>query len=218
MNRSIKICGNASPADVAVCIGAGVNALGFLVGLEYESADALSAEEAGELIRLVPPFVSTVLVTHRSNTGEIEELMRVSGASHLQLHGPFEVAHLFALRRLLPGVRLIRAIHVTGEDSLGSAQEYTGRVDAILLDTATKGRLGGTGETHDWAISRRIRDAVFPTPVILAGGLRPENVASGIAAVRPAAVDVNSGVSERRGVKSPQLVAGFVRAAREGQG
>jgi phosphoribosylanthranilate isomerase len=111
---------------------------------------------------------------------------------------------------------IIKAVHVEGEDSIEVARQAAPYADAILLDTRTEARLGGTGLTHDWAISRRIRDAVAATPVILAGGLTPGNVTGAIRQVRPYAVDVNSGVSLQRGRKSPALVEAFVRAARNG--
>src|SRR5439155_14941175 len=133
----------------------------------------------------------------------------------LQLHGGFALDTLPALREAFPALRIVIAVHVDGEGTLDEARRVARSVDGVLLDTKTATRIGGTGITHDWAISRRVREALRGRPVILAGGLTPDNVGRAIAEVRPYAVDVNSGVSVRRGVKSSELMARFIRAVRE---
>ena len=125
------------------------------------------------------------------------------------------VADLRRLRLLAPGVRLIKAVHVTGEDALGRALAFAAEVDALLLDSRTADRLGGTGRTHDWSVSARIVAAVSPVPVYLAGGLRPENVAEAIARVRPAGVDVELGRGGRGRAQGPGADA-RIRLARQG--
>src|SRR3712207_9374460 len=120
------------------------------------------------------------------------------------------VADLRRLRALAPpGARLLKAVHVTGDNALGHALSYAAHADALVLDTRTADRLGGTGKTHDWSISARIVDAVAPHPVYLAGGLRPENVAEAVARVRPAGVDVNSGVEDAEGSKDERRMSEF---------
>lgn len=86
--------------------------------------------------------------------------------------------------------------------------------DALLLDSRTHDRLGGTGETHDWDVSREIVEAMHPLPVYLAGGLRPENVAEAIRRVHPAGIDVNSGVEDGRGAKDVGRLRAFIAGAR----
>jgi phosphoribosylanthranilate isomerase len=105
---------------------------------------------------------------------------------------------------------------VTGEDALGHALDYAAVADALVLDSRTADRLGGTGRTHDWSISARIVAAVARLPVYLAGGLRPENVAEAVARVRPAGVDANSGVEDESGRKDAQRMREFVARARAG--
>ena len=104
------------------------------------------------------------------------------------------------LRARLPGVSLVQVVHVTGEESYAEALEAARHVDALLLDSGNQSlavkELGGTGRTHDWRVSRRVVEA-SPVPVFLAGGLRPENVAGAVAAVRPFGLDVCSGVRDR---------------------
>ncbi len=108
-------------------------------------------------------------------------------------------------------------MHVTGEDALGRALDYAAAdADALVLDSRTADRLGGTGQTHDWSVSARIVAAVSPVPVYLAGGLRPENVGEAIARVRPAGVDVNSGVEDAKGRKDMAKMRAFVVRARAG--
>jgi phosphoribosylanthranilate isomerase len=119
------------------------------------------------------------------------------------------------LRSLAPGVRLIKAIHVTGPEAVENARCFAGVADALLLDSRTADRLGGTGRTHDWTISRAVVAAVAPVPVYLAGGLNPENVRQAIETVRPAGVDVNSGVEDAHGAKDPAKVAAFAATALE---
>jgi phosphoribosylanthranilate isomerase len=118
------------------------------------------------------------------------------------------------LREALPGISLVQVIHVGGEDSVEEALHIAPKVDALLLDSGNQRlavkELGGTGRIHDWAISRRIRDAIGK-PVFLAGGLRPDNVAQGIAQVRPFGVDVCSGV-RTNGRLDPVKLQQFVSA------
>jgi phosphoribosylanthranilate isomerase len=212
----VKICGITTKEDARTAIDLGTDALGFLVGLLYESEDELSADEAGKIIEGLPPFVSTTLVTHRAGLADVRELCVHVRPQVVQLHGPYPVEHIPALRDAFPTVKIIKAVHADRESGADAAVEASRYADAVLLDTKTSTRIGGSGLTHDWALSRRIRDALAPVPVILAGGLTPANVARAIEQVRPYAVDVNSGVSLRRGKKSPRLVEEFLRAAKHG--
>ena len=111
-------------------------------------------------------------------------------------------------------MRLIKAVHVTGEDAISRALDYAADADALLLDSRTADRLGGTGRTHDWAVSARIVAAAAPVPVYLAGGLRPENVEEAIMEVRPAGVDANSGLEDAGGCKDPARMREFAARAK----
>jgi phosphoribosylanthranilate isomerase len=210
----VKVCGIASEADVEACLAAGVDALGFLCGLSHPSEDELAPERAAELARRVPPFVSRVLVTHSTAPAQVRALLAAVPVSVLQLQGDFPLDRIAELRAAFPHLAIAQAVHVTGAESLDRAAEAARAADAVLLDTRRGERLGGTGETHDWRLSRAIRDRIRPTPVVLAGGLDPENVAAAIETVLPFAVDVNTGVSARRGRKDPERVRRFVENAR----
>jgi phosphoribosylanthranilate isomerase len=109
---------------------------------------------------------------------------------------------------------LIKQLYVTGPESIEQAQTYSGVVDAILLDTKTKEGMGGTGQTHDWNISKKIVETV-KKPVILAGGLNPGNVQAAIEAVRPYAVDVASGVENSPGIKDKEKIKEFLQKVKK---
>jgi phosphoribosylanthranilate isomerase len=209
----VKVCGITTRDDARAAIDRGVDALGFLVGLLHASEDELTATDARKIVETLPPFVVAVLVTHRHDPADVRELVREVRPHAVQLQGAFPLDDIPALRESC-GVRTVKVVHVEGEASVSAAVEAARHADAVLLDTKTPTRIGGTGLTHDWALSRRIRDEIDPVPVILAGGLTPDNVARAIQQVNPYAVDANSGVSVRRGQKSPELVDRFVRAAR----
>ena len=209
----VKICGVTTPADAALAARLGADAVGVLVGLQHPSEDGVDPERAAGIVGALPPFVAGTLVTHRTESEEVRRLCRLVRPQVVQLHGGL-VPDVSALRRELPTVRVVACVHVDGERTLDDARRAAPHVDAIVLDTKTATRIGGTGVTHDWSISRRVREALPMTPIILAGGLTPDNVARAIAQVRPYAVDVNSGVSVRRGVKSAELMERFIRAAK----
>jgi phosphoribosylanthranilate isomerase len=122
------------------------------------------------------------------------------------------------LRRALPGVALVQVVHVGGEESIAEAASVAPHVDAILLDSGDQQlavkELGGTGRTHDWEVSRRVRETVS-VPVYLAGGLKAENVAGAIGRVAPFGVDVCSGVRTEGKLDEAKLAA-FFRAAAQG--
>ena len=155
------------------------------------------------------------LLTSRTTADTIAAQHAAAGTTTLQLVDHVPHAELRRLRTLCPGVELVQVIHVTGETSIDEAVAVAPYVDAILLDSGNPAlavkQLGGTGRTHDWALSRRIRDAVAPLPLWLAGGLRPHNVGQAIAAVRPHGLDLCTGV-RRDGRLDAALLADFMAA------
>lgn len=210
----VKICGITNQEDARTAISLGADALGFLVGLIYPSVDQLTPERARELVKFLPPFVNSVLVTHQSDPEEVSFLVTAVGPHVLQLHGAFAIEEIPLLRQRFPHLKILKAVHVEGEEAIEVSREVAPHVDGILLDSRTATRLGGTGVTHDWSISRRICEALSGTPVILAGGLRPDNVVSAIETVQPFGVDVNTGVCAEPGRKSPALLRRFIQGAK----
>jgi phosphoribosylanthranilate isomerase len=212
----VKVCGIRTWDETSAALGCGATALGFLVGLTHRAEDETGEAEARAIVRRLPAHAEPVLVTHLPDPERVAELAASVGARAIQVHGEMAVADLRRLRALVPGARLLKAVHVTGDDALRRALSYAAHADALVLDSRTADRLGGTGQTHDWSISARIVDAVAPLPVYLAGGLRPENVAEAVARVRPAGVDVNSGVEDANGWKDLERMRAFVDRARAG--
>jgi phosphoribosylanthranilate isomerase len=191
----------------------GADAVGLIVGARHRTEDELSFEAAAGLLQAVPVFVQAVLVTHLITADEILKAHLQVPTPTIQLHDEIPQVEIRRLREQLPRVRLIKAISVTGPSAIEEALAFEDLVDALLLDSRTEDRIGGTGKTHDWTISRTIV-VESSKPVILAGGLNPENVGQAIEVVRPYAVDVNSGVDLVNGDKDPDKVGEFVRRAR----
>ncbi|MDA4114469.1 MAG: phosphoribosylanthranilate isomerase [Thaumarchaeota archaeon] len=206
----VKICGITREADVDSAVSMGADAVGFISGFPASPRN-ISLERAGELASRVPPFVSAVLVTTGETIQRSESDVRKTGIGTIQLYG--DAVDPGAVRTSL-GVRLIRPYLVKSEGTRPAKAESNG-FDALLTDTYRAGRQGGTGIISDWDFCRRIREEILPVRMILSGGLRPENVAEGIRAVRPFAVDVSSGVESSPGVKDPDKIAEFIRRARE---
>ena len=209
----IKVCGIQSEAEALGAVAAEANTIGLLLGLTNVADDEVTADIARRIVRPVPSSVRTVMVTHLLNAGRIAEIAREVGVSAVQVHGHLPVEGLIELRGLLPGLELIKTVHVTGEEAVARARDYAPHVDMLLLDSRTDDRLGGTGLTHDWSISSRIVQAV-DVPVVLAGGLNPENVARAIEQVGPAGIDANSGLEHTDGSKDFEKIKRFAAAGR----
>ncbi|MFB8281010.1 phosphoribosylanthranilate isomerase [Nocardia colli] len=210
-----KICGIRSADDLAIAIAAGADAVGFICGITHYSEDALAPQEALALSRQVPASVGRVLVTHLVQAKEIVDLAALVEVDTIQIHG---LVNEPTVRKVVAGAagrRVIRAIHVVDVGAVEAALRAASYCAAVLLDSRTADRLGGTGRTHDWSVSARIVEALAGTGcrVILAGGLTPANVHDAIATVRPQAVDVNSGVEDADGNKNAAACDAFVSSA-----
>ena len=211
----MKICCIGSPEEAATAVRHGADALGLVAAMPSGPgpiADALIRDIA----RAVPPPVATFLLTSRTRADDVVRHVLETRVSTVQLVDEVEPDVYPALREHAPGVRIVQVIHVRSDGDVRAATAVAPRVDALLLDSgrpdAAVRELGGTGRTHDWAVSRRIVDAVG-VPVFLAGGLNAENVGRAIEAVRPYGVDVCSGV-RTGGRLDPAKLDAFARAIR----
>ncbi|MFE9326704.1 phosphoribosylanthranilate isomerase [Nocardia sp. NPDC052278] len=215
MTVRAKICGIRSEDDLRIALAAGADAIGFISGITHFSEDALDAARAAALSRLAPAFVTRVLVTHLEDAAAIVDLADRVAVDAIQVHGLVTIDTVREVRKTAGGRKVIKAVHVTGPEAVDTARQAAVDCDAVLLDSRTADRLGGTGCTHDWSVSAAVVTALHELgcPVILAGGLGPDNVADAIARVRPFAVDVNSGVETATGDKDPDACATFVAAA-----
>lgn len=208
-----KICGIRTVGDLQTAVDAGADALGLICGTTHATEDALSVSQARDLAAAAPAFVSRVLVTHLTDSQEILDLADAIGVDTVQVHGEVTLGTLGQVwRRRRGSLRVIAAVHVTSADAVDLAREVSALSHAVLLDSRTATRLGGTGLTHDWTISRRIVDAL-DRPVILAGGLDGTNVAEAIRVVGPYGVDANSRLKSPDGGKDPAACNAFVQAA-----
>ena len=198
----VKICGITSTQDAAAAMAAGADALGFVFVLD--TPRYIRAEAAERIVAGPPPFLTTVGVFVNQALDEVLEIAARCRLQAVQLHGeePEEIA------RRIP-VRVIKAIRVRNRESLRPVTTYP--ADAFLLDAYVEGKPGGTGSAFPWDLVAGITERA---PIILSGGLRPDNVEAAIRRVRPYAVDVSSGVEVRPGEKDPQKVREFVAAVR----
>jgi phosphoribosylanthranilate isomerase len=201
----VKICGITRPEDAELAVELGAWALGFILWPgSPRAADPLVAARIAAALRrrvaLVGVFVNATL----------EEIAHAADELHLspvQLHGDEGPAFCAETGRRT-GAKVIKAMRVAGAADFQDLERF--HTDFHLLDTAARGLRGGTGETWDWALAARRRRKI---PAILSGGLTAENVAAGIAAVDPWAVDVSSGVEASPGVKDPGKLRAFMAAA-----
>lgn len=186
--------------------------MGVLVGVRHVAEDAVNLEVAGELLRWVPPYIGRYAVTHQSELDDLVAVVDALPIDTLQIHDRADPATLAALRHARPGLRLLKAVHIRPDEEVGWSA-YVDVADAIVLDSVdlAADRIGGTGRVHDWSASADVVQAC-PIPVILAGGLTPDNVAAAVATVGPWAVNVNSGV-ESGGRKDVGRVRALVEAA-----
>ena len=205
----VKICCIASLAEARLAQAAGAAALGLVSAMPSGPGvvdDSVIASVASAL-RAAP--LRTFLLTARTDARAIAAQHAAAGTTTLQLVDQVASDQLRLLRVLCPGVELVQVIHVTGEASVAAALAVAPWVDAVLLDSGNPAlavkQLGGTGRTHDWGLSRRIRQAVHPLPLWLAGGLHEHNVAQAIHQVQPYGLDLCSGVRSGAALDASKL-------------
>lgn len=198
-----KICGITRLEDALAAVAAGADAIGLVF---YErSPRAVSIEQARAIVTALPPFVTTVGLFVDMPRAEIDEVLAAVPLDLLQFHGDETAAYCEAVGR-----SYIKALRVRAQDDVAALVDAYPDARAVLLDTFVEGVPGGTGQAFDWSLV----PAQLSKPVILAGGLTPENVTAAIVQVRPYAVDVSGGVEAGKGIKDAGKVKDFVRAVR----
>lgn len=211
----VKVCCISTPAEADMALDEGADVLG-LVSAMPSGPGVIGDEEIRAIIARVGTRAPAVLLTCRQSAVEIGEQARMFHPAVLQLVDEVSFGELAALRAAHPAIVVMPVIHVRDRGAIRDARRAGETADLILLDSGNPGaavrELGGTGRTHDWLISREIRESV-DVPVFLAGGLRADNVAEAIESVRPFGVDVCSGVRERGRLDRTRLRA-FMAAAR----
>ena len=213
----IQIAGILDAVEAGVLVDAGVDWLGFPLRLDVNAEDVTEGE-AVRIIHGLPTGVQPVCITYEQDAAEIAQLCSDLDVQYVQLHGDVELEQLHRLRERAPGLFIIKSL-VVRPDNHAELEDEAGRlgtsVDAFITDTydPATGARGATGKTHDWRVSRRLVE-VAPKPVILAGGLTPDNVAAAIRAVRPAGVDAHTGAEGPGGRKDVDKIRQFVAEAR----
>jgi phosphoribosylanthranilate isomerase len=201
----VKICGITNWPDAVAACDAGANMLGF--NFYEKSLRRVSTVEAATIRAKLPPGVQAVGIFVNAKPEEINSLHAFVRFTAAQLHGEETPAVVSEVTRTVP---VIKAFRVAADFPLSSLDRYHDAF-AFLLDGARTGQFGGTGASADWNVARR---AVAAHRIILAGGLRPENVAAAIRSVRPYAVDVASGVESKPGKKDHARMKEFIDEVR----
>ncbi|MDQ3264252.1 MAG: phosphoribosylanthranilate isomerase [Myxococcota bacterium] len=198
----VKVCGVTRLEDALRAADAGADAIGL--NFWEGSKRRCGLEVAAQIVSRLPPFVTPVAVFVNPTLAFVRSALDETGISVAQLHGDEDPETFSASVS-----QLIKAVRVAGPQWRADADRYARHT--LLLDTASAG-FGGSGSTFDWSL---VRDAPPARPWILAGGLNAQNVAEAIRALRPAAVDVASGVESAPGIKDQTLLTRFIRAAKE---
>lgn len=216
----VKICGNTNLEDAAVAADLGADAVGFVFA---ESKRQVTAAQVAAIAPHLPPGVERVGVFCRHSADEIAETVRQAGLTAVQLHGGLDNGLSERLAEKFAGtVRMIQTLHwhVTLKDNVGHLVRQiehiaaAGITDRILIDSKVGAATGGTGVSFDWAAAQSVfASASAGMRLILAGGLKPDNLAQALAQLHPWGVDVASGVEESPGRKDPALVKRFIAIA-----
>lgn len=197
----VKICGITNEEDALAAVEAGADAVGFIF---YErSPRFVQPDRVRQIVSALPPFVATVGVFVNEAADRINETIRVCGLSAAQLHGDESPEYCTTITGVW-----IKAFRVQDASWREVAAKYP--VQAVLLDTYAPDKYGGTGRTFDWNLV-----SGSPLPIILSGGLNPENVAEAIRQACPYAVDTSSGVEREPGRKDHDRVRAFVEAVKQ---
>jgi phosphoribosylanthranilate isomerase len=201
----VKVCGITTPRDAELAAREGADAIGLVFW--PRSPRAVDVTAAREIVRALPPFVTRVGVFVNAPREELLRTVSAVGLDALQLHGDERPEDLAGLP-----CRVVKALRTEAGSPIDAFERFAPHCAGLLLDAGSAAVPGGTGETCDWTVARAVRARV--PYLILAGGLRPANVSAALAAVRPDAVDVSSGVESSPGRKDPALVRAFIAALR----
>jgi len=214
----VQIAGIIDKDEAQMLIECGAEYLGFPLCLHVNRED-ISESDAAEIIKSMKPPINSVLITYLNNAEEIIALCNYLNVSLLQIHGGISVDEISQLKFIAPHFHLIKSL-IVRDNNISELEtivhNFSPYIDAFITDTynPATGACGATGKTHDWSISRKIVE-LLPLSVILAGGLNPYNVGEAIREVRPAGVDAYTGLGDRTGRKSKELVKAFVSEARK---
>ena len=217
LTRVVQVAGVIDRDEAEMLISAGVEMLGFPLRLK-DGREDLPETEAADIVAATHGRCDAVAITYRDTAAEVIELCDSLGFNAVQLHGAISREEVLALRKARPAMTLIKSLVVSADNEAQLVREIDDTaelIDAYITDThdPSTGRTGATGKVHDWSVSAALV-GYSPKPVILAGGLNPENVGAAISAVRPASVDAHTGLEGPDGRKDETLVKRFLAEAR----
>ncbi|ELY66376.1 phosphoribosylanthranilate isomerase [Natronococcus jeotgali] len=207
----VKLCGTTDEDDLETAVAAGADAVGLISEVPVDTHRELSRVRATELAAAAPPFVTSVLVTMPETPTAAIELVETVGPDAVQLHGTLAPEAVATVREEVDATVLV--VLEAGETDAATARRYDAVADGLLVDTPAAEGGGGTGETHDWELTRELT-ADLDSPIVLAGGLSPANVADAVRTVEPFAVDVASGIEDADGATDADAARAFVERAR----
>ncbi|EMA09665.1 MULTISPECIES: phosphoribosylanthranilate isomerase [Haloarcula] len=205
----VKICGVTDTEDRDAVVTAGADAVGIIHGVPVDTPREVDEGTAETIADGVPPFVTSVLVMMPTTVQEAVRRIDRIEPDAVQVHDGLSPAELGALNN-----RITQDIVAVVEADAPAIEDYATHADALLVDSVDADGGGGTGETHDWERTRDLVDSL-DVPIVLAGGLTPENVTEAVETVEPFAVDVASGVESAGGTKDHDAVGRFVRNAKQ---
>jgi phosphoribosylanthranilate isomerase len=218
VQKLIQVAGIIDKDEAALVCEEGADWLGFALRLPAKNED-LSEADATAVIAAIPPPHKGVVITYLTDAEEISTFCAELGVRAVQLHGDVPASELRALKAADPGLYVLKSL-VVREDNIGelarTVDEVAEWADMFITDTynPATGAKGATGMVHDWRISAELV-RISPRPLMLAGGLTPDNVAAAIEQVRPAAVDAHTGLENATGRKDRAKVRRFVAQARQ---
>ena len=200
----VKVCGLTNLEDALFACHSGADALGFI--LYPKSKRFIKAKEVRKITSQLPPFVTKVGVFVNEDPRDVLEILSYAHLDFAQLHGdetPEECEYVGANR-------VIKVFRLRSVDEVEKIEPYAGKIRAILLDTFDSKVYGGTGKPFNWEIAVRVKKTFPQIPLILSGGLNPENVKRAVETVNPYGVDVSSGVEAEPGIKDREKVERFI--------
>lgn len=204
------MCGTKRLEDARAAVALGVDALGFI--FVRKSPRFIEPDRAADIISRLPPFVSRVGVFVDGEIEAIKAVVRETGLDRVQLHGSESPDYCRELKCWNRSLGICKSFLIGDESDSPDFSVYRDQVDSVLFDTRVKGMAGGTGRVFDWNL---ISSMKVGKPVILAGGLNPGNVTEAIKVAAPYAIDINSGVEDRPGVKNHLLLNQLIVRVRQ---
>jgi len=213
----IQVAGALDIQEGLMLARAGADAVGLPLRLDHHKPD-VSEAEAARIFSALPHSTAGVVITYERDPKRAAALCHELAVPNIQLHAPWTRAALEMLREIAPELFIIKSLIVSGSNLVELARqvkELSPLADAFITDTfdPESGACGATGKTHDWRVSRELV-SLSPKPVVLAGGLGPDNVSQAINLVRPAGVDAHTGLEDEQGRKDPDKTALFIQNAR----